>query len=51
MAQSSDPFKYFRIEAGELFATLTRGCLALEMGSYEESLIHELNRAAPSADP
>ncbi len=44
--QSSDPFKYFRIEADELIDTLTRGCLSLEKGSFEESVVQELNRAA-----
>ena len=46
--QSPDPFKYFRIESGELINTLTRGCLALERGEEAENVIHELNRAAHS---
>jgi len=46
--KSADPFKYFRIESGELIDTLTRGCLALEKGGHEEGVVDELNRAAHS---
>lgn len=45
---TSDPFKYFRIEAGELLDQLMRGCLALEKSDHEEDLIPKLNRAAHS---
>src|SRR5687767_1008238 len=43
---ASDPYKYFRVEAGEILEQLSKGALDLEKGSSDPDLVARLLRLA-----